>query len=210
MRSFRFFRFQHLLALTIPLILVLCSRILEKVYFSRLRFLGTCLSLYCSLFLEPVGHCLPFPCAVWLTGLSSCHTWSSHSPPVIPLGVRTIQCSQSCPTLWNPLDCSIPGFPFPHSLSEFAQTYVHWVNGAIQPSHSLSPPSPPALSLSQHQGFSSESVLCIRWPKYWSFSFSISPSNEYSGLIAFRMDWFDLLAVQGTLKIQCFTLSFFS
>ena len=210
MRSFRFFRFQHLLALNIPLILVLCSRILEKVYFSRLRFLGTCLSLYCSLFLEPVGHCLPFPCAVWLTGLSSCHTWSSHSPPVIPLGVRTIQCSQSCPTLWNPLDCSIPGFPFPHSLSEFAQTYVHWVNGAIQPSHSLSPPSPPALSLSQHQGFSSESVLCIRWPKYWSFSFSISPSNEYSGLIAFRMDWFDLLAVQGTLKIQCFTLSFFS
>ena len=210
MRSFRFFRFQHLLALNIPLILVLCSRILEKVYFSRLRFLGTCLSLYCSLFLEPVGHCLPFPCAVWLTGLSSCHTCSSHSPPVIPLGVRTIQCSRSCPTLWNPLDCNIPGFPFPHSLSEFAQTYVHWVNGAIQPSHSLSPPSPPALSLSQHQGFSSESVLCIRWPKYWSFSFSISPSNEYSGLIAFRMDWFDLLAVQGTLKIQCFTLSFFS
>ena len=67
MRSFRFFRLQHLLALNIPLILVLCLRILEKVYFSRLRFLGTCLSLCCSLFLEPLGHCLPFPCAVWLT-----------------------------------------------------------------------------------------------------------------------------------------------
>ena len=69
-----------------------------------------------------------------------------------------------------------------------------------QPSHLLSSSSPPALNLSQHQGFSSESVLHIRWPKYWSFSFSISPTNEYSGLISFRIDWFDLLVVQGTLK----------
>ena len=71
---------------------------------------------------------------------------------------------------------------------------------AIQPSHPLSSPSSPALNLSQHHGFSSESALRIRWPKYWSFSFNISPSNEYPGLISFRMDWLDLLAVQGTLK----------
>ena len=74
------------------------------------------------------------------------------------------------------------------------------VGEAIQPSHPLSSPSPPAFNLSQHQGLSSESVLHITWPKYWSFSFSISPSNEYSGLISFRMDWLDLLAVQRTLK----------
>ena len=74
------------------------------------------------------------------------------------------------------------------------------VGDAIQPSHCLSPPSPPALNLSQHQGLSNESALCIRWPKYWSFSFNISPSNEHPGLISFRMDWLDLLAVQGTLK----------
>ena len=71
---------------------------------------------------------------------------------------------------------------------------------AIQPSHPLSSPSPPTFNLSQHRVFSNDSVLRIRWPKYWSFSFSISPSNEYSGLIAFRIDRFDLLAVQETLK----------
>ena len=82
--------------------------------------------------------------------------------------------------------------------SEFAQTHVHQVDDAIQPSHPLMSPSPPALNPSI-RAFFSESVLFIRWPKYWSFSFSISPSNEYSGLISFRMDWLDL-AVQGTLK----------
>ena len=97
----------------------------------------------------------------------------------------------------------MPGFPVHHELPELAQTHVHQVGDALQPSHSLSSPSPPAFSLSQHQGgnsFSHESVLHIRWPKYWSFSFSISPANEYSGLISFRTDCFDLLAVQGTLK----------
>ena len=85
-------------------------------------------------------------------------------------------------------------------LLEFAETHVHWVDDAIQPSHPL-PPSSFAFNLSQHQGFfSRESGLPNRWPKYWSFSFSISPSNEYSGLGSFRMDWFDLPAVQGTLK----------
>ena len=85
-------------------------------------------------------------------------------------------------------------------LSEFAQIHVCWVSDAIQPSYLPSSPSPPALNLSQNQGLSSESVLHIRQPKYWSSSFSISPSNEYSGLISFTTDWFDLLAVQGTLK----------
>ena len=94
----------------------------------------------------------------------------------------------------------MPGFPVHHQLLELAQTHVHRVGDAIQPSHPLSSPSPPAFSLSQHQGLSNESVLYISWPKYWSFSFSISPSNEYSGLISFRMDWLDLLAVQGTHK----------
>ena len=99
------------------------------------------------------------------------------------------------------MDCSMPGLPVQHQLPEFTQTHVHWVGDAIQPSHPLSSPSPPAFNLSQHPGLVfSESVLLIRWPKHWSFSFSISPSNEYSGLISFRMYWLDLLAVQGTLK----------
>ena len=96
------------------------------------------------------------------------------------------------------MDCSTPGFHVLQQFLELAQTRVHWVNDAIQSSHPLSSPSPPAFNLSQHRVFSSESVLRIRWPKYWSFS--ISPFNEYSGLISFRIDWFDLLAVQGTLK----------
>ena len=103
--------------------------------------------------------------------------------------------------LCNPMDCSMSGFSVHHQLPEFAQTHVHWVS-SIQPSHPLSSPSPPAFNLSQHQGLFLWVSLCIRWPKYFSFcfSFSISPSNEYSGLISFRIDWFDLLAVQGTLK----------
>ena len=102
--------------------------------------------------------------------------------------------AQSCPTLCNPIDCSTPGFPVLHQLSEFAQIHVHQVGDAIHPSHPLSSPSPPAFDLSIRV-FSSESALRIRWPNYWSFSFSIRPSNEYSGLISFRIDWFDLLAV---------------
>ena len=95
----------------------------------------------------------------------------------------------------------MPGLPVHHQLPEFTQTHVRWIGDTIQPSHLLSSLSPPALNLSQRQGlFTSESALCIRWPKYWSFSFNISPSNEHPGLICFRMDWLDLLAVQGTLK----------
>ena len=95
---------------------------------------------------------------------------------------------------------STPGLPVHHKLPEFTQTHVHWVGDAIQPSHPLLSPSPPALNLSSIRVFSNESALRMRWPKYWSFSFSISPSNEYPGLIFFRMDWLDLLAVQGNLK----------
>ena len=92
------------------------------------------------------------------------------------------------------MNCSTPGLP------EFTQTHVHRVGDAIQPSHPLLFPSPPAPNPSQHQSFSNESTLLMRWPKYWSFSPSIIPSKEHPGLISFRMDWLDLLAVQGTLK----------
>ena len=142
--------------------------------------------------------------------------------------------TQSSPTLCNPMNCSMPGFPVHYQLPELAQTHVHQVGDAIQPSHPLSSPSPETCSVflpGKFRGqrclvgsnptansrtqlsnftfflflllpsifpsiriFSNELVLHSRWPKYWSFSFSISPSNEYSGLISFRIDWFDLLA----------------
>ena len=92
---------------------------------------------------------------------------------------------------------SMPSIPVHHQLLEFTQTHVHQVGDAIHPSHPLLSPSPPAPSI---RVFSSESTLRIRWPKYWSFSFSISPSNEHPGLVSLRIDWLDLLAVQGTLK----------
>ena len=98
------------------------------------------------------------------------------------------------------MDCSMPGFPVLHYLLEFTQTHVYWVGNPIQPSHFLSPPFPPAFNLSQHQGIFQWVSFLHQMSKYWSFSFSISPSNQYSGLISFRIDWFDLLAVQGTLK----------
>ena len=108
--------------------------------------------------------------------------------------------AQSCATLCDPMDCSTPGLPVHHQLPELAQTHVRWVGDAIQPSHPLSPlfflPSIfPSIRI-----FSSESAFHIRWPKYGSFSFNISPANEHPGLISFRMDWLDLLAVQGTLE----------
>jgi len=107
--------------------------------------------------------------------------------------------AQSCPTLCNPMNCSMPGLPVHHQLLEFTQTHVHQVGDAIQPSHLLSSPSPAAIPPSIRV-FSNESTLRMRWPKYWSFSFSIIPSKEHPGLISFRIDWLDLLAVQGTLK----------
>ena len=98
----------------------------------------------------------------------------------------------------NLIDYSTPVFLVLHPLPELAQTHVHWVDDATQPSDPLLSPSPPAFCLSQHPGLFQ--WVSIRWPEYWWFSFSISPSNEYSGLISFRIDWLDLLAVQGTLK----------
>ena len=108
--------------------------------------------------------------------------------------------AQSCPTLFDLMDCSTPGFLcFPHSRSLLKLTSIE----SVMPSNHLIQchpllllaPIPPSTRV-----FSNESTLHVRWPKYWSFSFSISPSSEYSGLISFRMDWLDLLAVQGTLK----------
>ena len=119
----------------------------------------------------------------------------------------TSQCvsfAQWCPNIWDSMDCNTPGFSVKHQLLETAQTHDYWVGDAIQLSHSLLSPSPSAFHLSSIRVFSNESVLLMRWPKYGSFSFSISLSNEYSGLIFFFfwMDLLDLLAVNGTLKIH--------
>ena len=108
--------------------------------------------------------------------------------------------AQSCLTLGDPMNRSTPGLPVHHQLPESSQTHVHCVGDAIQPSHPLSSPSPPALIFLSIRVFSIEFAILIRWPKYWSFSLNISPSSEHPGLISFRMDWLDLLAVQGTLK----------
>ena len=108
--------------------------------------------------------------------------------------------AQSCPTLCDPMNCSTPGFPVHHQLPEFTQTHIHRAGDAIQPSHPLSSPSPPAPNPSQHQSLFQWVNSSHEVAKYWSFSFSIISSKEIPGLISFRMDWLDLLAVQGTLK----------
>ena len=118
----------------------------------------------------------------------------------VPWWVQFSSVTQSCLTLCNPMGCSTPGLPVHHQIRESTQTHVHWVGDAIQPSHPLSSPSLPAFNLSSIRVFSNESALHIRWPKYWSFSSNVSLSNEYSGLISFRMDWLDLFLVQGNLK----------
>ena len=146
-------------------------------------------------------------------GFSRQENWSglSHPPPVIfhtqglNPHLHLLHWLFSCSVVSNSfrpaeLDCSPPGLPVHHQLLELPQTHIHRVSDAIQPSHPLSSPSSPALNLSQHQGLSQGVSSSHQVAKDWSFSFSISPSNEYSGLISFRIDWFDLLAVQGTLK----------
>ena len=100
--------------------------------------------------------------------------------------------TQSCPTLCNPMNCSTPGLPVHQQLTESIQTHVHPVGDAIQQSHPLLSPSPPALNLSQNQGLLNESALHIRRPKYWTFSFNITRSNEHPGLISFRMDCMEI------------------
>ena len=117
----------------------------------------------------------------------------------IPL-VQFSLVTQSCPALCNTTECSTPGLPVHQKLLESTQTHVHWVSIAIQPSHPLLSPFFLPSIFPSIRVFSNESALPIRWPKFWSFSFYISPSNEHPGLISFRMDWLDLLAVQGTIK----------
>ena len=128
------------------------------------------------------------------------HKEKASQLPIFSCHCYCCSLAQSCLTLCDPMDCSTPGFLILRYLPELAQTHIDQVGDTIQPSCLLSSPSPPAFNLSQHQGLFNEPALCIRWPKYWSFGFSISPSNEYSRFISFRSDWFDLLAVQGILK----------
>ena len=99
--------------------------------------------------------------------------------------------AQLCPTLCDPMNRSMPGLPVHHQLPEFTENHVHWVGDAIQPSHPLLSPSPPAPNPPSIRVFSNESTLSMRWPKYWSFSFTIIPSKEHPGLISFRMDWLE-------------------
>ena len=128
----------------------------------------------------------------------------------MPTSVQFSSVAQLCLTLCDPMNHSTPGLPVHHQLPEFTQSHVHCVGDAIQPAHPLSSPSPPALNLSQHQGLFKWVSSPHRWPKYWSYSFNISPSNEHPGLISFRMDRLDLLAVQGTLKSLLQHHQFFS
>ena len=125
-------------------------------------------------------------CLVWACSKVRCNNLS------YPAQFSSV--TQSCPILCDPMDCSTPGFPVHQPLLELAQTHVHLVSDAIQQSHLLSSPSP-AFNVPQNQGLFQWAVLCIWWPKYWSFNFSISLSNEYSGLNSFRTDCFDILAV---------------
>ena len=130
-------------------------------------------------------------------GAQSLDHWTTRlSPPSVQFRLVI----QSCPTLFDPMDSSTPGLPVHHKLPELAHTHVHRVDDAIQPSHPLSSPLLLPSIFPSIRVFSNESVFPIRWPNSWSFSFSISPSNEYSGLISLRMDWLDLLEVRRTLK----------
>ena len=126
-------------------------------------------------------------------------TWNDHSPD---FAFRHICCSvsQSCLTLCNPTDCSTPGFPVLHCLSEFTHSRVHWISDAIQPSHPLLLPSPPALSLSKHQGLFQWVSSSHQVAKVLELQLQHQSFNEYSELFSFRIHWIDLLAVQGTLE----------
>ena len=120
--------------------------------------------------------------------------------PSLPFSVQFRSVAQSCPTLCDPMNRSMPGLAVHHQIPEFTQTHGHRISDAIQPSHPLLFPSPPAPIPPSIRVFYNESTLHMRWPEYWSFSFSIIPFKEIPGLISFRVDWLDLLAVQGTLK----------
>ena len=154
------------------------------------------------------GSCIPM---FVVTSLTIAKTWKQAKCPwrnnaqrksgiYTQWNIRFSSVFQSCLTLCNLMDCGTPGFPVHHQLSELTQTHVHWIGDTIEPSHPLSTLLSPSSIFPCIRDFSNESVLLIRWPKYWSFSFSIGRSNEYSGLISFMIDWYDLLAIWGTLK----------
>ena len=174
-----------------PLLTNILSRVKRKKYFSiNLTFLMSTLACIYSRLAELLSK---------IGSRNKLISWYS-----VRMNTHTICCfcsvTKLCLTVCNPMDCSTPGLPVLHHLSQFTQTHVHWVGDAIQPSHPLLPLLLlPSVFLSIRV-FSSESALRIRWPKYCSFSFSIIPSNEYLGLISFRMDWFYLLIIQGTVK----------
>ena len=146
----------------------------------------------------PIPPSLPSP--PYPSGSSQCDSLPlSHQENNLWSGIQFSSAAQSCLTLCDSTYCSMPGFPVLHHLLELSQTHLHWIGDANQPSCPLLSTSP-AFNFSQHQDLFQWVALCIRWPKYQSFSFSISSSSEYSGLISFRNGWFDLLAVQRTLK----------
>ena len=124
--------------------------------------------------------------------------------------MNTLRCCCSfakwCPTLCNPMDCSTPGLPVPHYLPEFAWVHVLWISDLIQPSHLLLPPSPFPSIFPSLRVFTNELAVWIRWPKYCSFSFSISLSNKYSGFMFFRIDWFDHLMSKGFSRVFSSTI----
>ena len=141
---------------------------------------------------------------VWVLWFSSLLNIQLTNPWARP-SVQFSSVAQSCPTICDPLNCSTPGLPVHHQRPEFTQTHVHRVSDAIQPSHPLSSPSPPALNPSQHQGLFQWVSSLHQVAKVLEFSFSISPSNEHPGLISFRMDWLDLLPISIlTLKAVAF------
>ena len=128
------------------------------------------------------------PPATWPSLQGIFHWWDTRRTPSEKENLQFSSVTQSCLTACNPMNCSTPGLPVHHQLLEFTQTHVHRVGDAKQPSHPLSSPSPPAPNPSQHQSLFQWVNSYMRWPKYWSFSFSISPSNEHPGLISLRMD----------------------
>ena len=177
----------------------ICIYIYICVYIYIYLYMYICMYVYTNMYLK-----------LWGIGSHSYGHWevlgSAPGPVVSKLKTQESQgmccclVAKSCLTLCDPMDCRTPVFPVHHHLLEVVQALVHWVGDAIQPSHPLSSPSLLLSNFPSIRVLSSESVFRSRWPKYWSFSFSINPSNQCLGLISVRIDWFDLLAVQGTLK----------
>ena len=146
---------------------------------------------------------------IWFILQQTEYWYRKHSQSLLQWMTVSVQLLGHVQLFATPWTAAPQTFLVHHQLPELAQTHVHWVSSAIQPSHPLLSPSPPAPNPSQHQSLFQRLNSSHERPKYWSFSFSISPSSEYSGLISFRIDWLSLLAVQGTLFFFFFFLSFF-